>query len=281
MIDYFSSQNYIQNGVIQASFRQINRNWQLHRHQYYELEIFLSGEGKYCIDNESYQIRRGELFLMSPTSFHSIEKKSMASPMELISIIFSFEICDADIINNVFFNSSYIYAHLSEDDIAFISTLTRELMTILHGIANISESKHYFYVKALLNCILGKVRSIVGESSQFQKTLPVQCAMLYIQNHFKEPLTLETISKVINYSPNYFNYKFRECVGMTFKQYLSDIRFSMAKRLLENTNMSIAAIGAECGFRDASNFSLGFKKKYGMSPLYYREKRKMNDGKQA
>lgn len=270
-IEYFSNHEFIENGIIQASFRDLNQNWHLHRHQYYELGIILEGEGAYCVDNTMYTIRRGELFLMSPISFHSIE---YSAPTKLISIIFALEACDVEILVDLFGVNSYIKCQLSEEDLDFISRLTEELCGQINVTHTIRDTGLTCYVKVLLNCVLAKIKNVMDPTHNMNQIPPMQYAMLYIHNHFKNPLTLESISKFANYSPNYFNYKFKEYTGVPFKQYLSDLRFTIARRLLETSEMSVAEIGTECGFRDASNFSLGFKKKYGVSPLHYHESRK-------
>lgn len=270
-IEYYSNQDFIENGIIQASFRDGNLNCPLHRHQYYELEIFLSGEGTYCLDDHMYPIRRGELFLMSPISFHDIR---CSLPGQLINVIFALEMCDVDVLLGVFGVDSHINCRLSDEELEFIGVLVKELMAQIDSKYTVHEVMTSDYIRVLLNCILAKVKAVVGGTHNTNKILPIQHAMLYVQNHFGDPLTLENVSKIAGYSPNYFNYKFKEYTGVSFKQYLSDLRFTVARRMLETTNVSVEEIGAECGFRNASNFSLGFKKKYGTSPLHYRERKK-------
>lgn len=268
-IALFSNRDYLKNGIIQAACRNLERDWPPHRHEYYELELFLSGDGYDCIDGNQHRIQRGELYLMSPISFHSVHYDE---PTKLINITFPIEMCDANVLAGLFSDKSYVNCHLSYNDISFIQVIANELIDCLPGAQGASDAD-IGYLRGLLDCILRKVRRLSANASEMQEISPIQYAMLYIQNHFMEPLKLSEVSHVINYSPNYFNTRFKEYTGVSFKQYLSDLRFTVAKQMLERTDMSVAQISSECGFRDTSNFSTGFKQKYGLSPKFYREKK--------
>lgn len=63
----------------------------------------------------------------------------------------------------------------------------------------------------------------------------------------------------------------KSATGTTLHQYLIDYRIRMARRILHETDMRIAAVSELCGYKSISNFSTDFKKKTGISPLKYRE----------
>ena len=78
-------------------------------------------------------------------------------------------------------------------------------------------------------------------------------------------------AKIANYSPNYFNNQFKAYTGMTFKQYLNDLRLSFSKNLLYYTELPITQVCYECGFNDFSHFMSIFKKKFGVTPKRLRD----------
>ena len=57
-------------------------------------------------------------------------------------------------------------------------------------------------------------------------------------------------------------------------QYIRRLRLGKAKDLLINTDESIKDIAWKCGFADISHLSNSFKKKYGLSPIEYRNRSK-------
>ena len=77
-------------------------------------------------------------------------------------------------------------------------------------------------------------------------------------------------AKEVGISPNHFSSLFHKTVGVSFRDYLSQVRVEESKRLLLYTDYSLADIAASMGFPDQSNFSKVFKRFTGMSPGRYR-----------
>lgn len=63
---------------------------------------------------------------------------------------------------------------------------------------------------------------------------------------------------------------FKECTGMGFKEYITGKRLRQACKLLRTTNKSVTAIASECGFENASYFTVVFRSEYGIPPSKYR-----------
>lgn len=98
-------------------------------------------------------------------------------------------------------------------------------------------------------------------------------AKRYIAQHFNEQsLTLAAVANALHISPTYTSTLFTKQFGMTFVQYVQHIRLQHAMQLLKTTDVSIADIAEQCGFRDANYFSKLFKRKKGMTPTYYRKR---------
>lgn len=93
----------------------------------------------------------------------------------------------------------------------------------------------------------------------------------YLQDHFKENITLtETASKHF-VSKYHLSRIFREITGYHFKEYLTYLRLNEAKRLLLSTNLSVADIASECGYGDNSHFIRAFRECETISPGQYRK----------
>ncbi|HOS30557.1 MAG TPA: helix-turn-helix transcriptional regulator, partial [Treponemataceae bacterium] len=82
---------------------------------------------------------------------------------------------------------------------------------------------------------------------------------------------LQTVSAHVCLSPNHFSTVFSQECGMTFIEYLTEIRMTMAKKLLKTTQKRSTDIAYEIGFSDPHYFSYIFKKHTGMSPREYRQ----------
>ncbi len=98
----------------------------------------------------------------------------------------------------------------------------------------------------------------------------VDAAMMYINSHFMNKLTVEDIAAATQVSKVYLQRLFRNEYGMTIHQVILEKRIAQAKHLLEQTNLNIADIAGQCGFGGREQLTGVFKKNQGISPLEYR-----------
>lgn len=91
-------------------------------------------------------------------------------------------------------------------------------------------------------------------------TLRITNIYTYVIEHFRENITLETISEVANVSVNSFCRYFKTKTQKTFSQFLLEVRIGHACKMLIENQQSIGEICYECGFNTLSNFNRYFKK---------------------
>lgn len=92
----------------------------------------------------------------------------------------------------------------------------------------------------------------------------------WIRNHPARELDIPELAARAGFAPNSFIRRFREVTGSTPHQYLLQLRYTAAARLLESTELGIDAIIAEIGVKDRFHFSRTFKRFYGSPPAAYR-----------
>jgi two-component system response regulator YesN len=96
-------------------------------------------------------------------------------------------------------------------------------------------------------------------------------AKSYIREHFRQELSLEEISRILNISPQYFSRLFKEETGYNFIEYLTFVRIERSKQLMNSTDMTIKEICFSVGYTDPNYFSRLFKKNTGLSPTTYKQ----------
>jgi AraC-like DNA-binding protein len=94
----------------------------------------------------------------------------------------------------------------------------------------------------------------------------IKKVLYYISNHYKEPLTVHKMAKMINLSDMYFGTLFKKETGMSFRNFLTIVRMNRAEEMLYSGEYKIHEISDACGFSDVFYFSRIFKKHRGMSP---------------
>lgn len=99
----------------------------------------------------------------------------------------------------------------------------------------------------------------------------IQKAKKYIEEGYKDKLTLEEIAQKLGFHPNYLSTLFKQKTGTTFSDYLRNIRINKAIELMRNTNMKLYEIAFIVGYNDTAQFYRAFKKETGMSPGHYQK----------
>ena len=92
----------------------------------------------------------------------------------------------------------------------------------------------------------------------------------HIVHHISEDLTIERLSSLFNYHPNYFIRLFRRETGYTPYQYIVQQRMQYAVTQL-NQGLPNEEVCYACGYTDSSTFTRAFRKYYGVAPQKYRK----------
>lgn len=97
-------------------------------------------------------------------------------------------------------------------------------------------------------------------------------AIKYVMEHYKEKITLDTLSSMAYTDKFYFIRQFHSLTDFTPKEYQNELRLNEALSLLKNTNLSVTAIAKEVGFFDARGLIALIKSRKGCSPSQLRKK---------
>ncbi|MGG2197922.1 bifunctional transcriptional activator/DNA repair enzyme AdaA [Paenibacillus validus] len=93
----------------------------------------------------------------------------------------------------------------------------------------------------------------------------------FIDKHYTEALTLETLADISHGSPYHLHRTFKRIKGMTPVAYIQNQRIEKAKELLRSTDKAVADIGISVGLHNTPYFVTLFKKKTGHTPTSYRQ----------
>lgn len=108
---------------------------------------------------------------------------------------------------------------------------------------------------------------------------PVRLAMEYIENHYNEKITLETLAEKASISVSYLSNLMKKETGLSLADNINKIRIENSKKILLGSNVSIAELANTVGFTYGNHFSLVFKKFTGLMPSEYKRSiHAQNDG---
>ncbi len=94
----------------------------------------------------------------------------------------------------------------------------------------------------------------------------------YIRQRYMEPLTIKQVAEKFFLNPVYLGQVFRKSTGLSFKQYLNDIRINAAKELLIETDLKIYEVAQRVGYPESKYFIVKFEESLGISPSEFRKK---------
>ena len=245
-------------------YKNYSPSFERHWHDCFELELVLSGSCNEVINGKSIPVGVGDIVLVTPNDLHSL---SQLEDLTIYSIMFSRDIIDTEILNTLLLqNDKIIWSHFDRENLEYV-------VTLLDYAYNEYCEKKEFYDRFVINAI-NQLLFMIMRDSKFEyskQNSPVQTAILYIQMHFKSNPSLKEVAGVANLDTAYFSVKFHDFVGVTFKQYLNDIKIKYSAKQLLQTTKSIAVISYESGYESISQFHREFKKKYNCSPMKYRK----------
>lgn len=102
-------------------------------------------------------------------------------------------------------------------------------------------------------------------------TPPIIEALYFMEKHYPDRLSLETVAGISGFSPAHFSKVFQSQLGKSYSEYLSDIRLKHVQELLLTTKKTITEIALETGYTYPGNLTEQFKRKIGMTPMAYRK----------
>lgn len=125
-------------------------------------------------------------------------------------------------------------------------------------------------ISTQIHIILSELANQEDTSRAVQNTIITQAAS-YLEQHFTEPLTIESIAARFNLSPYYFSRLFQRYTGMPPHAYMIHLRIILAQNILSSSTQSIESICDLCGFNSSQHFIRCFKQHTGISPNQYRK----------
>lgn len=91
----------------------------------------------------------------------------------------------------------------------------------------------------------------------------------YISDHYREHISLQEVADLENISPYHASHFIKKTLGISFQEYMNNLRFEHALRLMENSALNLLDICLETGFSSSRYLNQMFMKNYGCSARAY------------
>ncbi|MGN0690853.1 MAG: helix-turn-helix domain-containing protein [Oscillospiraceae bacterium] len=241
-----------------------------HSHDFYEIYFFVDGSVKYYIENESYELAKGDVIVIPPGKLHRPVFGENVPYERYVLWIYGSYAARSERIGVFLDEIDHLTAEKNTRLSSFEVEPLRELTGLFDKLSDSFEAgdKTAFYTaESCMVLILGeiadKLKSMdrVGEE---QGGL-IRQVIGYINRHVADSPSLEELSTRFFVSKYYLSHKFREYTKTTVHQYILMKKVNLAKELLEK-GFPPKEVCESCGFSSYSNFYKVFKAQTGVSP---------------
>ncbi len=222
-----------------------------HCHTSYELLFVTDGRITANVNGREHTVSSGECIMILPMQIHSYN--TVENSKVEISIFSKDYISD-------FYNETKDKEF--ENPIADYDITDTEILKI---------SNDKFEIKSILYKYCSRLmKNGIKKADKSNNDLSTKI-VIYIQNNFKNNISLKQMAKEFGYSYNYLSAYFKTQFGCGYADYVNKFRLEEAVGMLKKTDKSITQIAFESGFTSIRNFNEVFKKEYDISPLLYRK----------
>lgn len=242
-----------------------------HWHSTVEIYFVLSGNLTVIQETDTYQLKEDDILLINSNQLHEIH--SCGNVTVILQIKHSFmkrwlkESAYFECNSSVFHNKAR-YLELKKliaslVQINFNDTGSNELLLI---------SNTYQLLHELMKNFLSFDSKFTGKNKKNLKRL--KSIVQFLNENFTENITLHTVAEREDLSPSYLSHFFEKNMGISFFNYLTEIRMTHAVFDLQNTDATIEQIAANNGFANCRYFVSCFKRQYGKLPKEFRAEHK-------
>ncbi|MEE4284717.1 MAG: AraC family transcriptional regulator [Mariniphaga sp.] len=248
-----------------------------HMHPNYQLNFVISGKGKRVVGDHSENYQSGDLVLIGPNLPHywTYDKhfKAKHGTGEAVIIHFDKDFAGSEFISKPEIKPIKNMLEMSHRGIFFKSFYLKETVTKIVQLPQLDPSSRLiFLINILFELSKTSYRFLLaGEAYEKNEisdvVLKINRIINFIKKHFNEEnLNQSKLAEMAGLSNSSFSRYFRRQTGKNYIDYLKDIRLSHAYKLLNESDLSVSQIAAECGYLNLSNFNKQFKLKYNCTP---------------
>lgn len=247
----------------------------LHMHKELEVILVLQGTGEVISEQSRFPVSAGDIMLFESGEAHELSGGEEGLRLLAIQISRSFCRRYCPQLRNIHFQQTCIDRTCPPQPRATLRRTMLEAFSsfLEHSLADTFTCMSYVnQLFAQLLCLIPyEILDQPDLAEQTRRKERIRRILLYLEEHFREPVRLGDLAKMEHISETHISHFFRNQLHITFQEYLSRLRVEAAMNMLTTTDLSLTNIAYECGFSDPKYLNQGFQKLLGVSPLQWRK----------
>ena len=232
--------------------------WKIEKTQihFHDLTLLVEGEAEYIINGVRYKTSPGDL-IYTPKG---ATREAVTFPQKLMQCYcINFHLHDFKGNDEFLPFPTVSHIGLKSDILSLYEDAFREWICHLPG--------YRLKVHGIFLLILRRYYGLrIFKNDLSTVDSRIQQVLRHLIDHYDESLLIKNLADQLNMSPVYLGTLFKQAVGMSFHQYLMEIRLNSAENILLGGGHTIKEAALLSGFNDAFHFSKEFKKSRGVPP---------------
>lgn len=253
-----------------------------HEHDFFELAYIQQGNATHHLENNVTTLHEGDYFIIDYGQHHYYEQVGDV-PLVVINCLFLPRLISEDLqfcrsfkllLEHYLFQIEYQTLQHSPTEHIFHDT-DKKIEKLLLEMQREHESQNIGRIEImrcnLINILIHSIRELYHPFAHTRSDM-TQHIISYVQEHFSEKLSLEKIAADYRYSLGFVSKKFKAETGISFQEYVQEVRIKKSCHLLISTKKKTTEIADLVGYSDMKFFCNIFKRKSGITPSEYRKR---------
>ncbi len=247
----------------------------MHRHEEYQLVWIKEGIGQLLVDDNLHDFQRGDIFLLGANQAHVFKSTRVGQGVRSISVFFNTKGALSTMARMPELRHLLDFIDKSHRGFKVPSrylTQVRRRIEILQKSDQLDQLVNFFYLLKVLSNVSAELKPLSGvqiNRLEVGKPFRIETICKFLEEHFKENISLCEIAEKANLTPHAFCRYFKISTGKTFVSYLNELRIREACKLLGDRHDCISMIAYDSGFNSIANFNRVFRNVLGISPKIY------------
>ncbi len=225
----------------------------------------LSGAGSITYEGKSFTVKEGQSFVLDLSKYHYYR----TSPFDAWELIW-FRFNGVAARNYVELINRNSFEPVNSENPEELYRLFKKIPAILEKNSILNDAEASMVITNILTMLLMEKNRAYKSAVSHNKALVDKIAN-YMEMNYNKPISVKKISEAFNINEFYLSRLFNKQMGTSPYAYLTRIRISRSKQLLQGTDLSVALIAEEVGYQDVMNYIRNFKILTGTTPLKFRK----------
>ena len=248
----------------------------LHVHREFELCLVHSGSATISVNNRSFSVHSGSTFFFNSNEPHEISASEYSSVKIIyIQIANNFCLDYLNLFRNLEVLENDLSSYLTSEQNSEIAQLIRQVVADYNAADDLNlrhcMSNIYLLFCRLLAYVPYHQLDEAESRARKKKAARLRRITEYIDSHYSSRITLSDLAQSEGITLTYLSHFIHDNLKMTFQDYVNNVRFEKALKLIANSNMRLVDVCMESGFSDIKYLNRMFEKRFGCAPKTYRD----------